>query len=149
MRTRVKGIITVGLMGIALVCLADSAEAIITDVNILPEEPTINDVITIITHGVASNSPVWIDGSDFDRQGNLLQLDIFLHTGLLPTTIPYSHSENIGTLPSGLYDLTVRTFETSDVFISTDTYSMTFEVVPEPATLALLAFGAVILPRRK
>ncbi len=131
--------ITVVVVFVAIVCVTDST-ASITDVNIVPSPPTSLDVISIVTFGVESRGDVLIDGSNFDREGTSLQLDIFLNVGVFPMITPWSHSEDIGTLPVGIYDLTVRTFEVPDV---TDTYSMTFEVVPEPATVLLLGLGMI------
>ncbi|MBN2019477.1 MAG: PEP-CTERM sorting domain-containing protein, partial [Sedimentisphaerales bacterium] len=126
------------------------AEAIILDVNVFPEQPTINDEIAIITSGITSLGGIQIEGSDFEMQGNSLLLDIFIRTGAATVEIPYLYSENIGTLPAGLYDLTVRNFETSLYDIThTYTYSTTFEVVPEPSTLVLLSFGFIQVMRRR
>lgn len=120
-----------------IVCVKDST-ASITDVNIEPNLPTPLDAISIVTFGREANGPVFVTDTDFRRDGVLLELDISLDVGFLPAETPWSHSELIGTLPSGLYDLTVRTLEQSVV---TDTYSTSFEVVPEPITFLFLAIG--------
>ena len=140
MRTNIIEIITVVLVGMTFACMADSAEAAITDVHLLTEEPTMNDVITIVTSGVESCSPVFITDSVFHAEETALELNIFLFVGPYTVVTPWSHSQDIGTLPAGLYELTVRTFEVPNI---TDTYSMTFEVVPEPTTVLLLALGVI------
>ncbi|MBN2018930.1 MAG: hypothetical protein JW749_01755, partial [Sedimentisphaerales bacterium] len=53
---------------IALPFITDPAEAIILDVNVFPEQPTINDEITIITSGITSLGGMQIEGSDFEMQ---------------------------------------------------------------------------------
>jgi hypothetical protein len=140
MKTKIMGMITIGFFCTAFVLLVNSAEATITDVHILPEEPTIYDVITIVTSGVEGSGAVLIDSSNFDRVGTSLQLDIFLDVGVFQVITPWSHSEDIGTLPVGLYELTVQTLEQGVV---TDTYSTSFEVVPEPTTILLLGLGVI------
>lgn len=112
----------------------------INDVYLIPQQPTINDIITIVTSGIEGGRPVVIEGSNFERNGTSLQLDIDLFVGPYAMVTPWSHSEVIGTLSAGLYDLTVRTFEDTDVL---DTYLYEFEVTPEPATVLLLVLGAI------
>ena len=129
---------------VILVFLTHSAKASITDVDIFPEAPTAIDLITISVSGVEGSGDVLITDSDFNIQGTVLELDIFLEVGAFPVITPWSHSEDVGPLPAGMYDLTVRTLELAEV---TDTYSMPFEVVPEPATVLLLAVGALLAKR--
>ena len=120
-----------------------TAQAIITDVSILPEEPTVIDPITIITFGEESGS-VTIDNSDFQIDGTFLTLDIYFHSGHLPVVTPWSHSEDIGLLGVGIYELTANTIFESAPGLN-DSYYTTFEVVPEPATVLLLGFGGLVL----
>jgi hypothetical protein len=139
MRKKISKIVKI-LVFIVVVTSA-SVNATITDVSIVPSLPTPLDVISIDISGVESTGPVFITDTDFRQDGTLLELDIFLDVGFAAVVTPWSHTENIGTLSAGLYDLTVRTVEDSVV---SDTYSTSFEVVPEPATLILLALGSLI-----
>jgi len=142
MKTKIMGIITMGFFCTSFGLLVDSAEATITDVHIVPEEPTINDVITIVTSGLEGSGPVFINDSVFLADETVLQLNIFLDLGPYTVVTPWSHSEDIGPLPTGFYELTVRTFEDLQV---ADTYNMTFEVVPEPASIMLLCLGVLCI----
>ena len=71
-----------------------------------------------------------------------------LTTVIYSATGGWSHTEIVGTLPTGVYDLTVNAFEGEFIF-SSDTYLKTFEIVPEPMSIMLLGFGMLFLPHRK
>jgi len=127
-----------------IVCFSAYVNAKITDVSIVPSLPNPMDVISIDTSGVEGYGPVTITDSVFLIDGTFLHLYLSLNVGPYTVMTPWSHTEDIGTLPEGLYDLTVRTLEDSFV---TDTYSTSFEVVPEPATLLLFGSGALLLKK--
>jgi hypothetical protein len=140
-----KVIITIGFATImAIVCVTDSS-ASITDVNILPSLPTQLDAISIVTFGIEGWGAVFVTDSAFSSEDSSLNLDIYLDVGFAAVITPWSHIENIGTLPIGFYGLTVRTWEES---IETDIYSTSFEVVPEPVTILLLATGTFGILRK-
>lgn len=120
----------------------DSVKATITDVSILPEEPTIIDPLTIAVSGVEDAGPISITGSNFLMEDSSLELDIFISMDFFFETTPWSHSEIIGTLPADYYNLTVNAHY-SGPYTGTDTYLTSFTVVPEPATALLLAIGMV------
>ncbi len=124
---------------------AGIGNASITDVDILPEVPTTFDVITIFTEGLSGSGPVEIGDTNFTMNGTNLELDIEVHAGFLTVMTPWVHSENIGPLPLGIYDLTVNAIYAPDV---TDTFTTSFEVVPEPTTLLLLLGGIPVLRKR-
>ncbi len=93
---------------------------------------------------------VTITNTDFSVNGNSLTLDIYLDLGFATVVTPWSYSKLIGTLPADTYNLTVWRFLPSyyppNIIVSS--YSTSFEVVPEPATLLLLVFGVAICKRR-
>jgi predicted outer membrane repeat protein len=116
------------------VCLAISTitvQAVITDVFILPEEPTITDAISILVSG-GEGYNVSITDSILIIDETSIELDIYLHLGLLPVATPWSHSEDIGLLSAGIYELTANTIFESEPHLN-DSYYTTFEVVPEPS----------------
>ena len=128
-----------------IICFSTSVNATITDVSIVPSLPTPLDVIFINVLGEENTGDVFIVDTDFRQDGMSLELDISLDVGPFTVVTPWSHTENIGTLSIGFYDLTVRTWEES---IETDTYSTSFEVVPEPATILLFTLGGIYLRKR-
>jgi len=138
MRNKILKIVKIAVF--ILVATSASVNATITDVSIVPSLPTSLDVISIDISGVEGTGPVFVTDTDFSQDGTSLELDIFLDVGFLMVVTPWSNTENIGTLPIGFYDLTVRTWEES---IETDTYSISFEVVPEPTTVVLFGLGGL------
>jgi len=127
---------------ISALFISAQAAASIIDVNIVPILPTTVDQISIQTYGRESKGPVYITSTDFYHNGTLLELDIYLDVGFLNVVTPWQHFEDIGTLPKGTYDLTVRTYQESVV---TDTYPTSFEVVPEPTIVSLICLGIPFL----
>jgi len=134
------------MVGTVIGFMTDTADATIIDVNIAPSSPGILDEIRITTSGMEGSGPVFVTNSDFWMDENTLHLDLFLNVGSFQMVTPWSHSEDIGTLAGGMYDLYVQTIESGNI---TDDYTMTFEVLPEPATALTLALGAIGLRRRR
>ena len=77
---------------------------------IQPETPTIYDSIEIISTGVRGSGPVTVENTFFQIDEAALTLDIFLNVGFLTVVSPWHYTENIGTLPAGVYDLTVTAY---------------------------------------
>jgi hypothetical protein len=89
---------------------------------------------------------------DFGQMGNLLQLDIIWTQNDPSNTVmtPWEYSAGIGLLPADTYELTVQTINTNPDFRwMDDTYTTSFEVVPEPATICLLGLGALGLLKKR
>ena len=127
-----------------LVVISFSNAGIIS-VSIVPAEPTINDSLTILTEGYELVGPIAINNSVLTIEDSSLALDLYLDLGVLQVETPWDHEESIGYLPWGTYDLTVNAIYAPDV---TDTFTTSFEVVPEPTTLLLLLCGIPLLRKR-
>jgi len=125
-----------------------SAELKAMEVQIIPAIPTNNDIIQIKASGILAYLDAPFDHSEFFINGYSLQLDIYYGDGYLTAIGPWLHTEFIGPLPVGTYDLEVTQYE-HEVFPLIDTYSTTFEVVPEPMSLSLLFFGGFLLSLKK
>ena len=139
------------LILITLLTLAANANGTIIDVQISPVTPSVLDIITIEIDGGFSQAGNTFDYSVFSSGDFSPQLDLYFTGGIgaqIPT--PWFHDEEIGTLSLGNYDLSVQEFwrpSATGNYILHDNYPTTFEVVPEPATLSLLAFGTLIYRR--
>ena len=145
-KINLTGVFLSTLLCLVFVFMNNSSEAGITDVYILPSEPTIEDDIEIITSGVEATNPVEIDSVDFFADDHILQLDLYLSVGVFQMVTPWEYSEDIGILALGEYDLTVRTFVNSEL---DDTYSENFIVVPEPTSgILVLILGVFVLRYR-
>ncbi|MHC4112105.1 MAG: GLUG motif-containing protein [Planctomycetota bacterium] len=111
------------------VYITDSAKAVITDVQITPDEPTTEDIITVVTFGTEGQGPVTVIDTVVNITDPEIGLDITLTKGPLLVVTDWSYSVDIGRLSAGTHDLTVRTIVNS---VLTDTYFKTFQVVPAP-----------------
>ena len=135
---------------IAAMVLANSASGSpiqihIENVDITPPEPTILDIINIDVLGSASGSGSQVEYSEFSQDGTSLQLDLFVDVGDLTVPSTWTHLEQLGPFDAGSYSLTVRAFEYQDGTYK-DTYpAVEFTVVPEPATIALLGLGLLVV----
>jgi hypothetical protein len=148
-----KMVFLVGITAFFLsVGVASGAVVDITDVQISPSEPTEFEVIEISTfmwfeHGVLATLH-----ANYTQVGNSLELDLGFYVHSDPPSSLLSIVE-IGILEAGSYDLTVYTSWTDPIepgpMISSDTYTTSFVVTPEPATLCLLGLGGLMLRRRK
>ena len=143
------------IMVVLLLGVVDTQAAIvsISDVQVDPEEPSLSDIITFDVFGGFSHAGVTFTESQFSTNAFSLELDLFFTEGfgpLIPTG--WSHSEEIGTLSAGTYDLTTQAYWRSSPgyeYILHDTFPLEFEVVPEPATILLFSLGGVILNRTR
>ncbi len=142
---------------LAIIFLAHSVNSFcaavsITDVQISPENPSINDIITIETDGSIPGGTIFFDESIFAQDEFAVQLDLYFTGGSGPQVPqPWFHDEEIGILSQGSYDLSVQAYwrnsSTAD-YILHDTYPTNFEVIPEPASILLLLAGVPLLKKR-
>jgi hypothetical protein len=121
----------------------------INDVQVVPELPSLNDIITVeVSGGFAQMGPTF-DESMFNQNVFSLELDLFFTAGFGPTIpVMWSHDEVIGTLLPGTYDLLAQAYlrnSPDSDYILNDFYFTNIEVVPEPATFLLLGLGGLIL----
>jgi len=131
-----------------LTILTNVSKAVIDEVYITPEIPSTKDTITIFVSGIQGSGPVEINNTELFIDEYSLELDIFLTVGFLTWVTPWDYSEGIGTLSAGTYNLLVKTDQPTMSGLE-DTYSITFEVIPEPTTLLFLSVGLLGLIHRK
>lgn len=123
------------------------SKADINDVYITPQVPYTTDNITIFISSIQSAGPVEINNSEFFIDSTSLELNLFLDVGLLQVATPWNYHEDIGTLPAGTYDLLVKTDQ--HAFSNPeDSYSISFEVIPEPTSFLLFISGSLWIFRR-
>lgn len=135
-RQVVKGYLVILFVLVINICVY----AGITSVSINPPQPTTTDFISIITAGVEGSRPVGITPVLTIIENNIV-LDLSMEVGILQVVTPWSHTENIGYLPAGIYNLEVNAIYSPT---ATQTFSTSFEVVPEPTSLLLFATGIVL-----
>ncbi|MHC4060389.1 MAG: PEP-CTERM sorting domain-containing protein [Planctomycetota bacterium] len=135
-------ILIIGVMVLASSVSGSPIGIHIEDVEITPQVPTILDTININVLGSASGATSLVEYSEFSQDGTSLQLDLFVDVGIIAIPSTWSHLEELGPFAAESYSLSVRAFEYQDGTLK-DTYTKDFVVIPEPATLLLLAIGAV------
>ncbi|MHC4097543.1 MAG: PEP-CTERM sorting domain-containing protein [Planctomycetota bacterium] len=113
----------------------------IDSVDVIPEQPLEIDIITFDIFGTAGFSPSEVEHDEFYQNGTSLRLDLYFNRTVLPAFSDWTHSKVIQPLPPETYTLQIRTFD-NDNGTLWDTYTVDLSVVPEPATLVLLCFGA-------
>ncbi len=84
-----KIITTIATVVLVFVCMTDSVKATITDIEINPEEPTVEDIITIVTYGIERSGPVEVADSVFNITETEIALDIYLNLGFLHSMTPW------------------------------------------------------------
>jgi hypothetical protein len=144
------------MMGVVLVIGTMTAQAEIVSINevqVFPDTPSLNDIITFEVSGGFTHMGPSFDESEFNQNVFSLELNLFFTDGFGPM-IPdvWSHSKEIGMLLAGVYDLNVEAYmrlSTESEYILHDTYPVQFEVIPEPATAFLFGLGVVFILRKK
>ncbi len=157
----------------ALFCLATaSAQAAdIQSTTIVPSNPTIADVVAAETGVLFSGADYTFSDALCGREGSEILVDLLFEQGIpiLPVMYASQASVDVGQLPAGTYDLTVRLFVDpyfhDAPFHDVSTYenpwhplpditlmdveTTSFMVVPEPMTIwAFAACGLTLMRRR-
>lgn len=142
-----KIIVTMLLVMFSLV-RAYAAWAPIYSVEVMPHPASISDKISFDVSGEIGSSLWYVDSTQLNIAPGSISLDLyFKESGIgAPTITPWSHSENIGFLGIGSYDLTVRTYQNAQF---ADSMQTGFSVVPEPSSVGLCVVGGLIVFSRK
>ncbi len=143
-----KIILLVIIMILSISVFVLSAQASITNVSIQPVSPIFNDDISLVISGMESSGAVLINDSVFVVNDFALELTLDMFVGGYTVMSQWSHTEDIGKLSIGTYDLTVNMSVDLNPSLN-DTFTTSFEVVPEPSSLLLLSLGGVLLRTRK
>ncbi len=153
-----------GILFCVLVFSTTDLLAGIDNVVIDPVNPTFLDDIDIVTFGTENSGGVIITNSMLNFEGNNIFLDLELQVGNLFLITPWDHTENIGPLPVGNYNLIVSTGlgyplplplplpipqGQQGTFPGGSYYQTSFEVIPEPVTSMLLLTGVGLVVKRR
>lgn len=131
---------------LAAVCLSSGSDGKLCYIAVSPSQPTLSDSITLFAGGTTQCNFANIDYMRFNAQGNTLQWDIYYSMGLLTIVDAWDATISIGMLNPGFYELNVNIYATQQPYMNyylDDKGSLSFNVVPEPATLLLLASGGL------
>ena len=85
------------------VCQTSAQSIWIMDVNVIPEQPLLTDVITFNISGLASRTPSWVEYDQFSQDGTSLQLDLYVDMDFLTAFSNWTYSKQIGALVPGNY----------------------------------------------
>ncbi len=145
-----------------LLTLAGSAGAAvvgITGINVNPALPTEFDSINILGEGFmgyAMDIEFW--SSDFSISTTSVEINYYFvdsHVpgGIrLPISDDWTYTTSIATLTEASYDVIAKAWvdEINGIGLYlADTYTTTFTVTPEPGTILLLAFGSLMLRKKR
>lgn len=120
---------------------------IIDNVQVTPESPTISDSIEVNVFATLSYGEIPYS-TEVTMLNNQVKIDIVFSGSGLPAITSWQHTENIGSLDIGTYDLVITTTKISSPGWD-DEYTTEFTVVPEPASVLLLSLGAFFIRRKK
>lgn len=129
---------------------AHAAYIPILNVSVSPLPPSIGEDILVYVDGEAGSPPLSYS-SQVDINADLIVLDIYFNVFGVSTVItPWDHVENIGPLDSGVYNLTVNTYNNpGGIGELTDSSQTDFTVIPEPSTVTLLGVGGLLVYCRR
>jgi hypothetical protein len=142
----ISNIVKIIALLIMIFSTSDATAIWIDSVDVIPEQPLEIDIITFDIFGTASGRPSQVAYDQFTRDGTSLQLDLYVDVGVMPAFSNWTYSKQIQPLQPTTYSLTVRAFDNYSGTLQ-DTYPVDFTVVPEPATILLLGFGAVLVKK--
>lgn len=122
---------------------AHAAYIPIFNVEVSPLPPSIGEDILIYVDGEAGRPPLSYS-SQVNINTDIIVLDIYFNVFAASTVItPWDHVENIGPLDSGVYNLTVNTYNNpGGIGELVDSSQTDFTVIPEPASGLLLTLGS-------
>jgi hypothetical protein len=115
-------------------------QAEITGVTIFPENPLETDLISFDIFGTQPTGSVTVTDTAYSISENEITMDLFLNVGFAQWATPWDYTYDVGLLSAGTYDLTVNTI-IADHPSANDTFTTSFEVIPEPTTFLLVGTG--------
>lgn len=117
-----------------------------------PTNPTSSDVITI-DYSTFLPCPAYVVTNTFHTiNGNNISLDLqsyYQGIGCSDYVVPYEHTFTIGELPAGVYQVQSSLELVKGEYVTYWSDSTSFEVIPEPNSVALLLLGTGILYLRR
>ena len=143
-------------VGISMAILAaqPASAFLIGRVAVLPEQPDVTTPVSLsVLFATPSSPPFLFAPTVVEIDGFSIDAELFVDAGVLQAIAFAWATVEVGILPAGFYDYSVRLNPASDVPFGRDQrlFAGTFQVVPEPAplALALVALVALAAARRR
>ena len=126
----------------------------IVEVAVSPEQPDVTTLVSLsVLFQTPSSPPFLFAPTVVEIDGFSIDVELFVDAGVLQAIAFAWATVEVGILPAGFYDYSVRLNPASDVPFGRDQrlFAGTFQVVPEPAplALALVALVALAAARRR
>ncbi len=139
---------------VALLAAQPAGAFAISDVALFPEQPDATSFVSLsVSFVTSSSSPFLFAPTVVEIDGFSIDVELFAGAGLLQVPGSAVVLVELGVLPPGPYDFVVRLTPEFDATVGRDhrLFTGSFQVVPEPAPLALALVGLLTLAgaRRK
>ncbi len=138
-----RGLLSVWLLMALLAAHPVGASSFADDVAVSPEQPDIETPVSLLVTFVTSTTPPFLFAPTVvEIDGFSIDVELFIDSGVLQAIASRTEEVELGILPAGVFDFSVRLTPRSD---PPRVLTGSFQVVPEPAPLALAVVALVVL----
>ena len=118
----------------------------IVEVAVSPEQPDVTTLVSLsVLFQTPSSPPFLFAPTVVEIDGFSIDVELFVDAGVLQAIAFAWATVEVGILPAGFYDYSVRLNPASDLPFDQRLFAGSFQVIPEPASLALALIGLLVL----